>query len=159
MLATQLNTLVGLLQPPVNPTDPNAPPGAPGHSVLFRFRTPHCAVRRGMTDYTSNRSDLAIGGFGVHRQVPRRAERLGSPVVDRHGVRNAGRFKEAIPAFEQVKRYKDSPRVPEALYQQGLSYLALKQQAPAQKIFQQIIKQFPGTTSAIMAQQRLTPAR
>lgn len=162
MLATQLNTLVGLLQPPVNPTDPNAPPGgAPGPLGAVQIQdSPTALYDAAMTDYTSNRNDLAIEGFSEFiAKFPDAPNASEAQWWIGMAYYNAGRFKEAIPAFEQVKRYTNSPRVPEAFYQQGLSYLALKQQAPAQKIFQQIIKQFPGTTSAIMAQQRLTPAR
>jgi tol-pal system protein YbgF len=162
MLATQLNTLVGLLQPQVNPTDPNAPPGgAPGPLGAVQIQgSPTALYDAAMTDYASNRNDLAIEGFtefiATFPDAPNASEAqwwIGMAYY------NSGRFKEAIDAFEKVKAYKDSPRVPEAYYQQGLSYLSLKQQAQAQRVFQQIIKLFPGTISATMAQQRLTPAR
>lgn len=162
MLATQLNTLVGLLQPQVNPLDPNAPPGgAPGPLGAVQIQgSPTALYDAAMTDYASNRNDLAIEGFtefiATFPDAPNASEAqwwIGMAYY------NAGRFKEAIDAFEKVKAYKDSSRVPEAYYQQGLSHLALKQQAQAQSVFKQILKLFPGTTSATMAQQRLTPAR
>lgn len=162
MLATQLNTLVGLLQPPVNPTDPDAPPGgAPGPLGAVQIQdSPSALYDAAMTDYASNRNDLAIDGFTEF--IAKFPEAPNAPEAQwwiGMAYYNSGRFKEAIQAFEKAKTYSDSPRVPEAFYQQGLSYLALKQPAQAQKVFQQIIKQFPGTTSATMAQQRLTPAR
>jgi tol-pal system protein YbgF len=163
MLATQLNTLVGLLQPPVNPTDPNAGPGgAPGPLGAVQIPdSPNALYEAAMGDYTGNRLPLAIEGFTEYvTKFPDSPNAADAQFWIGMAFFNQGRFKEAIDAYDRViQRYKTSERVPEAYYQQGLSYANLGQRVQATRIFQQIVKQFPGSTSAIMAQQRLTPAR
>jgi tol-pal system protein YbgF len=164
MIAAQLNTLVGLLHSPVNPTDPNAPPGAsdtPLGAVQLPD-SPTALFESAMGDYTSNRLPLAIDGFTQYvtdnPDSPRAAE---AQFFIGMAYFNDKKHKEALTAFGKVVTdYKDSTEwAPQAMYQQGLTYLELGQRAQAQKIFQQVIKQFPESNSAIMAGQRLTPAR
>lgn len=162
MVATQLNTLVGLLQPPVNPTDPNAPPGsAPGQIGSVQLPdSPTAIFSAAMSDYTANRLPLAIEGFSQYVEdyptSPNAAEAqwwIGMAYF------NDKKWKEAIDAFDKVIRnYKGHEKVPDALYQQGLTYLQMGQRPAATKIFQQLVKEYPGSTSAILAQQKLVPA-
>jgi tol-pal system protein YbgF len=162
MVATQLNTLVGLLQPPINPTDPNAAPGsAPGQIGSVQLPdSPTAIFSAAMSDYTANRLPLAIEGFtqyiSDYPNSPNAAEAqwwIGMAFF------NDKKWKEAIDAFDKVIRnYKGHEKVPEALYQQGLTYLQMGQRGAANKIFQQLVKEYPGSTSAILAQQKLVPA-
>jgi tol-pal system protein YbgF len=159
MVAEQLNTLVGLLQPPVNPS-PDALPGTAG-SALGSVKlqdSPSQIFELAKSDYAGNRLPLAIEGFTdfVTRfpQAPNAAE--AQFFIGQAHFANKS-YKEAIEAYGKViTNYKDSQWVPEAYYQQGLSYVNLNQRAQAQKIFELIIKQFPGSTSAILAKQTLT---
>ena len=162
MIATQLNTLVGLLQPAVNPIDPNAPPGtAPGSLGVQLPDSPTALFQAAMGDYASGRWSLAIDGWtqyvAQYPDSPRAAEAqffIGEAnFADK-------KFKEAIEAYGKViTNYKGAERVPDAYYQQGLSYLQLKQSGAANKVFNQLIKEFPESASATLAKQKLSPAR
>ena len=161
MVVTQLNTLVGLLQPPINPTDPNAAPGsAPGQIGSVQLPdSPTAVYQAAMGDYTATRNALAAEGFTQYvKDYP------GSPLAAEAqwwtgmAYFNDKKWKEAIDAFSKVvQNYKGHERVPDALYQQGLTYQQMGNRAQATKIFQQLIKEFPGSQSAILAQQKLTP--
>jgi tol-pal system protein YbgF len=160
MLAEQLNTLVALLQPPVNPVNPDAAPGStPGPLGTVRLpESPNKIFELAMADYAGDRLPLAIEGFTdfVTRfpDAPNAAEAQFF-IGQSHFARKA--HKEAIEAYGKViANYRDSQWVPEAYFQQGLSHLQLNQRAQAQKIFEGIIKQFPGSPSAMLAKQRLT---
>jgi tol-pal system protein YbgF len=162
MVATQLNTLVGLLQPPVNPTDPNAPPGsAPGQIGTVQLPdSPTAIFQAAMNDYTANRLPLAIEGFTQYvNDYPSSPNAADAQFWIGMAYFYDKKSKEALEAFGKVVRdYKGSDKVPEAMLQQGLTYLQMGQRPAAIKIFNQIVKEFPGTTSAILAQQRLAPA-
>ena len=160
MLATQLNTLVGLLQPPVNPTDPNAAPGtSPGQIGSVQLPdSPTAIFQAALGDYASNRFPLAIEGFtqyiGDNPSSPRAAD---AQFYIGMAYFNDKKNKEALDAFDKVvKTYKGSPQVPDALFHQALIYLQLKQNGAATKIFQQLVKEYPETPSGMMAKQRLS---
>jgi tol-pal system protein YbgF len=161
MLATQLNTLVGLL----TPNDPSAPAsssaGQGGLGDVKISESPTALFQSAMADYTGNRLSLSIEGFtefvSKYPDLPQAAEAQ-FWIGQSHYFQ--GQYKEAIEAYDKVvKQYKDSEKVPDAYYQQGLSYSALKQPGQAQQIFRMIVKEYPKSTSAILAQQKLTPAR
>lgn len=161
MVATQLNTLVGLLQPPVNPTDPNAPPGSsPGQIGNVQLPdSPTAIFQAAMNDYTANRLPLAIEGFTQYvTDYPTSPKAAEAQFYIGMAYFNDKKGKEAIDAFDKVvKNYKGSAQVPDALFQQALVYMQLGQKAAANKLFQQVAKEFPETSSGMMAKQRLSP--
>jgi len=160
MVAEQLNTLVGLLQPPVNPVNADAPPGsAPGQIGAVRIPdSPTRIFEAAKSDYSSsNRLDLAIEGFTEFvtkfPDLPNAAE--AQFYIGQAHFQNKN-YKEALAAYDKViTNYKDSKWVPEAYYQQGLCYVNLNQRAQAQKTFELILKQFPDSTMAILAKQMM----
>lgn len=162
MVATQLNTLVGLLQPAVNPIDPNAAPGsAPGQIGTVQLPdSPTVVFQNALGDYSSNRFPLAIEGFtqfvADNPQAPKAAE---AQFYIGMSYANDKKPKEAIDAFDKVVRnYPDAKKeVSDALYQQALAYLQLGNKAEATRIFQRLVKEFPDTPSGMMARQRLNP--
>jgi tol-pal system protein YbgF len=161
MVATQLNTLVGLLQPPVNPIDPSAPPGtAPGQIGSVQLPdSPTAIFQAAMNDYTANRLPLAIEGFTQYvNDYPTSPKAAEAQFYIGMALFNDKKGKEAVEAFDKVVRnYKGSPQVPDALYQQALVHMQLGQKAAAMKLFQQVAKEFPETASGMMAKQRLSP--
>jgi tol-pal system protein YbgF len=162
MIATQLNTLVGLLQPAVNPLDPNAPPGtAPGSLGVQLPDSPTALFQAAMGDYASNRLPLAIDGWTQYvTQYPDSPRAAEAQFFIGEAYFADKKFKEAIEAYGKViTNYKGDERVPDAYYQQGLSYLQLNQRAAANKVFNQLIKEFPDSASATLARQKLVPAR
>jgi tol-pal system protein YbgF len=155
----QLSTLTNLLQPPVNPTDPDAPvaavpPSPDGPAVP---PSPTTLFNQAMSDYFSNNLDLAIEGFQEFVEkfpdapdAPKAQYYTGLSYVDQR------RYKDAIAAFAKViSDYKDSDWVAQAYYSQGNAYEGLKQPAAARVAYQNVIKLFPNSTEALLAQQRL----
>jgi TolA-binding protein len=129
MIATQLNTLVGLLQAPVNPTDPNAPPGS-GTGPLGSVQLPDSPTAlfdAAMSDYAANRLPLAIDGFTQYlSQYPDSPKAADAQYWIGEAYFYDKKFKEALEAYDKViKNHKGSERVPDAYYQQGLAYLQL----------------------------------
>ena len=157
MIATQLGTLVGLLQPAVNPTDPNAAPGPGPLGSVNLPDSPTAIFDAAMGDYTAGRLPLAIEGFtqyvAQHPDSPKAAEAqfwIGMAYF------TDKKPKEAIEAFDKVvKTYKGSEFVPQAMLQQAVTYQQLKQTANANRLLNQVIKEFPDSNSAIIARQRL----
>ena len=159
MLADQLNTLVSLLQPPVNPLTPDQPAAGPPSS-LGTVRLPESPTRlfeAAKSDYISNRLDNAIEGFtefvAKFPDAPTAAEAqfwIGQSYYLQR------KFKEALAAYDTlIATYKNAAEVPDAHYQKGLCYLDMGQRVEARRTFELIVKTFPGTASAMLAAQKL----
>ena len=54
-----------------------------------------------------------------------------------------------------ISRFPNSPRVPTAMYKRALQMQASKKTADAKRLFQQIIKRFPRSDEAALADERL----
>jgi tol-pal system protein YbgF len=178
MVADTLNNLVSLLQPPVNPVnaDGSAPSAAvpsgqtpvPGSAGLGSVRvpdSPNALFDNAMQDYMSNHLDNAVQGFDEFLQkyptAPKAAEaqyRIGMAYYLQ------GKYKDALAALGKVvANYKNAGEVvQDAYFQQGLCYLELNQKTEARQLFQRLIQMYPGTTDALLADQKLKnmgPAR
>lgn len=156
-----LNTMLNLLQPPANPSSTDTLNGRPGASPLGNATAPVSPTKafddaRG--DYLSGHWDLAIDGFKEYVQkYPDSPDAAQAQMLLAQSYYQQGKYRDALPAFAKiVSAYKTSEWVPEAYYMQGLCYDALNQKAEARRLFQQVIKDYPNSTSAIQASQRLT---
>jgi TolA-binding protein len=66
------------------------------------------------------------------------------------------RFQEAIDEFERVFAfYPSSNKVPASLLKIGYSHLELQQPSMARSVFQQLVRTYPQSQSAIKAHGRL----
>jgi tol-pal system protein YbgF len=110
-----------------------------------------------MDDYLSNNLELAIEGF--QEFVAKFPEAPDAPKAQYYvglSYHDQRRYKDAIAAFGKViTTYKDSEWVAQAYFSQGGAYEALKQPGAARAAYQNVIKLFPNSTEALMAQQRL----
>jgi len=166
MVAEQLNTLVGLLQPPVNPSTgvTPAPGGSPATAAAGPLGgvkvpdSPNALFEAARVDYMSNHLDNAIGGFNEFLQkfpdapnAPDAQFQIGMSYYYQQ------KFKDALTAYGKViSNYpKAGEVVQDAYYQQGLCYIELNQRADARRTFQEIVQKFPGSTKALLAQQKL----
>jgi tol-pal system protein YbgF len=171
MVAEQLNTLVGLLQPPINPSVDGsgaaAPPaGAPsgpgaGATALGGVKvpdSPNGIFDAAMADYMSNHLDNAVDGFNEFLQkyadapnAPQAQFQIGMSYYQQ------GKFRDALTAYGKViSQYGTAGEVvQDAYYQQGLCYIELNQRTEARRVFQEIVQKFPGSTKALLAQQKL----
>jgi len=67
-----------------------------------------------------------------------------------------GKYEKAILEYEKViKNYSKGNKVPNALLKQAFSFLKLGDQASTKLLLQRVIKDYPGTTPARIARQRL----
>jgi tol-pal system protein YbgF len=155
----QLSTLTSLLKPAVNPVDPDAPaanlgpgPGGPGLPP-----SPTSLFNQAINDYYGNNLDLAIEGFQEFlEKFPDSPDAVRAQFQIGQAYSDQRRYKEAIAAYAKViSGYKDAEWVPQAYYAQGLAYDQIKQPAAARAAYQAVIKQFPESTMALLAQQRL----
>jgi tol-pal system protein YbgF len=173
LLTDQINALVSLLQPAVAPVEPAAPgaPGSPGDATQpGGTRAPLGAVNlppssnslyeSAMGDYLAGRFDLAIEGF---REVVKLFPT--APAASRAQLKIGDSFyqkkmcREAVPEFQKVMSdYRDSEAMPDALFLQGVCYSDLGRRTDMQRVFEQLIKQYPDTAQALQARQRLDPA-
>ena len=54
-----------------------------------------------------------------------------------------------------ISKYPNSPRVPTAMYKRALQLQSAKKTAEAKRLFQEIIKRFPRSDEAALADERL----
>ena len=153
----QLTTLTGLLQPPVNPTDPDAAVPTPAAGAAALPPSPTRLFNQAMDDYLGNNLELAIEGFEEFvAKFPDAPDASKAQFYIGQSYFDQRRYKEAIAAYGRViSNYKDSPEVAQAYYAQGRSYEELRQPAQARAAYQNVVKLFPNSTEALMAQQRL----
>ena len=75
-------------------------------------------------------------------------------LAETHYVRR--QFKEALPEFTKVTtQYPQSAKMPDALLKIGYCQGELGDKAAARTSLQQVMRQFPDTTAARLASQRL----
>lgn len=66
------------------------------------------------------------------------------------------RYDDAILSYDTVvKKYKDSPKVPEALYKEGVAFMKMGDKETGELILQQLIKDFPKTDAAQKAKKAI----
>jgi len=76
-------------------------------------------------------------------------------LAETHYVR--GQFAEALPAFRKVlEEYPQSAKLPDALLKVGYSQIELGDRNAARTSLQEVMRQFPDTTAARLASQRLS---
>ena len=75
-------------------------------------------------------------------------------LAETHYVR--GRYNDALPVFRRViEQYPQSDKVPDALLKVGYCQDELGDRAAARQSLQEVMRQFPDTTAARLASQRL----
>lgn len=158
MLTDQLNSLVAVLQPQVNPTDPNAPAGSSSPlGAVTLPESPTAYFNQAMADYQTGKFDLAIDGFeDVIAKFPSSPQAAEAQFWMAESYYSQGKYNDAVAQYGKlISTYKQSSYIPDAYLMQGISYEELKQPANARKMFQQVVKLYPQSSAAIQAEQRL----
>jgi tol-pal system protein YbgF len=160
MLTTLLNQMLGLLQPAAPPpgVQTSAPdPAAPAPGAVSMPPSPATYFNQAMSDFMSNRLDMAIDGFKDF--IDKFPTATDAPKAQMHiadAYFQMGKYREAVAAASLViSKYKDSDRVPDAYITLGSSYQGLNQKADAQRAFEQVMKLYPNSNAAPLAKQRL----
>jgi len=162
MITTQLNTLVSVLQPAVNPADPNAAQGGNGPlSGVNLPPSPMTVMSAAEGDYMSGKYDVAISGFReVIDKFPNSPQAADAQFRIAESLYQQSKCREAIPEYDRlVKTYKESTHLPDAIFMQGVCYDDLKQTANATRMYNQVRSQYPNSDAAILAAQRLNQRR
>jgi tol-pal system protein YbgF len=161
LLTDQINALVSILQPPVNPDDPDAPnttPGAaPALGAVTMPESPALYLTEAMNHYFASRWDLAIEAFEeIIEKFPGTPQAASAQLQLGQSYYQQGKYREAIPEYQAlISTYPQSEHLPEAYLMQGLCYEGLDQRTNARKMFQQVIDRYPESQQAIQAEQRL----
>ncbi len=149
MVATQLNTLVGLLQPPGQPDRPER-----AARILAGSDRQRPAPGLAHRDFPGGDERLhgespSTRDRGIHAVRHRLSRRPRRP--PKHSSTSAWSYfndkkgKEAIDAFDKVvKNYKGSAQVPDALFQQALVYMQLGQKARGEQALSASRQGIPG---------------
>ena len=169
LLTDQLNALVNLIQPVAPPE--NAPAGsaanqpgasapAPGAAPLPAVSlpsSPATLLQSARNDYSSGRYDLAIEGFQEFLETfPTAPEAASAQFEIGESYYQKKMCQEAIPAYQKVvDGYRSSDVVPDALLMLGVCSSDLGRRAQALAFYERVIKDYPDSTPALVAKQRL----
>ena len=126
------------------------PPPNPGVQPQRLFDT-------SWSDYTAGNYTLAIQGFESYlRAFPTSNRALEAQLHIGEALAWEKKDMDAIAAYDRViANYPGSPSVPTAYYKRGISFERLGEPARARESYEALIKQFPDTQEATLAQQRL----
>jgi tol-pal system protein YbgF len=162
LLTDQINALVSILQPAVNPDDPDALSTAPGATpgllgAVTMPESPAMYLTEAMNHYFASRWDLAIEAFEeIVEKFPGTPQAANAQLQLGQSYYQQGKYREAIPHYQRlITTYTQSEHLPEAYLMQGLCYEGLDQRTNARKMFQQVIDLYPESQQAIQAEQRL----
>ena len=146
---------------PGDPTASGTPGGpatgaapSPGPSPII---APQKLYDNAFADYSAGQYDLAIIGFETFIKTSPRSELADDAQLNiGNALYAAGKFKEAVPALQQViSGYPQSNSVAAAWYKLGLTYEQLKQSDQARKAYETVTKNHEGTIEASLARQGL----
>ena len=133
---------------PTGPVTPSNPPSLIAPQKLYD---------NAFSDYTAGQYELAVIGFETFIKTSPRSELADDAQLNiGNALYAAGKFKEAVPALQQVvSGYPQSNSVPAAWYKLGLTYEQLKQADLARKAYETVTKSYEGTIEANLARQGL----
>lgn len=175
LLTDQINTLVQLLQPtlpeaqrPAAQAAPSTPagsadagtPGEPAPSALDPVIIPQSATaifQSAYGDYLAGRYDSAIEGFReLIQQYPDSPDAAAAQFWVAQSFNLKKDCRSAVPEYRRfVENYRSADDRDEGLYMLGWCYNDIGQRADAQHTYEQLIAEYPDSTWAIMARQRL----
>jgi tol-pal system protein YbgF len=145
------------VDPTASGTPGAATPGVtppPGPAPII---APQKLYDNAFADYTAGQYDLAVIGFETFIKTSPRSELADDAQLNiGNALYAAGKFKEAVPALQQViNGYPQSNSVAAAWYKLGLTYEQLKQADLARKSYETVTKNHEGTIEASLARQGL----
>lgn len=144
--------------PPVEPTDPAAPPvQQPPATGGGSGADPKALYDSAYNDYLKGSYDLALRGFQEYLDNFPNTDLADNAVywIGESYYRQR-RFRQAIEQFDAVlSRYPRSEKIPGALLKKGYSHLELGERSQGVVQLQHVIRQYPTTDEANLARQRL----
>jgi tol-pal system protein YbgF len=144
--------------PAADPAFSATPPAAATGSAPPPGLSPQRAYESAYSDYTAGHYEIAIEGFETFLKFfPRHMNADDAQLNIGNALYNAGKFKEALAAFQRViSDYPKTETIPSAYYKLGVTYEQLKQPELARQAFETILKEFDASVVEYMlARQRL----
>jgi tol-pal system protein YbgF len=144
---TELGVAPGTTPSPISQGATTAPPGVQPQKLFEASRA----------DYYSGNYELAISGFDTFlKYFPKSAQAHEAQLLIGESLFNSKKHIEAVAAYNRViANYPGSPSVPQAYYKRGTSQQQLGEAAQARESYETVLKQFPDSQAATLAQQRL----
>ena len=112
------------------------------------------------SDYTAGNYSLAVQGFESYlRSFPRSARAHQAQLYVAESLAMEKKDSDAIAAYDRViANYPESASVSTAYYKRGIVFERMGEPARARESYESVIKQFPDSTAATLAKQRLEAA-
>jgi TolA-binding protein len=151
-IVTQLNVQRTTYDPVLGPPD-----GAPAASAVVDVgESPKTHFDRAYSDYTLAQFDLAIRGFQTYITNFPGEKADDAQVYICLSYLNSGKYPEAVDACETaIRNYPTSDKLADAYLRKGMALKSLKQIPQAREAFERVVKGFPDSSEAVLANQQL----
>jgi len=146
---TDAGTTPGATPPPSN-TAAGTASVAPGTS-------PQRLWDMAFAEYGAGQFDLAIMGFESYvKSFPRSDQADDAQVYICSAYLNDGNYEKAVESCDvAIRTYPEGNALAEAYYRKGVALQSLQRLEPARESFEHVLKAYPDTVAATLAQQRL----
>ncbi len=146
----------GAATPGTSPVGPVPPPATVAATPPSGIQ-PQRLWQSSFADYTAANYSLAIQGFESYlKYFPKGQQAHEAQLYVGEALALDKKDAEAVVAYERViANYPGSTSVPTAYYKRGVAFERLGEPGRAKESYDAVIKQFPDTSAATMAQQRL----
>jgi tol-pal system protein YbgF len=146
----------GATTPGTSPVGPVPPPATAAATPPSGIQ-PQRLWQTSFADYTAANYTLAIQGFESYlKYFPKGQQAHEAQLYIGEALFQDKKDADAVVAYERViSNYPGSASVPNAYYKRGLSFEHLGEPGRAKESYDAVIKQFPDTSAATMAKQRL----
>jgi TolA-binding protein len=148
----------GQVPVPVSPAAAPAASAPPAAAVPIAPGTsPQRLWDMAFAEYGGGRFDLAVMGFEAYiKSFPKSDMADEAQVYICSSYLNGGDYQKAVDACDvAIRTYPGGNALPEAYYRKGVALQSLQQVAPAGAAFEHLVKTYPDTVAATLAQQRL----
>ena len=134
-----------------------APGGVPPPPTPPMGGSPTQAWDTANADYMAGQYDLAVLGFEAYiKNFPKSERADDAQVAICASYLNANKNQQAVDACDlAIRTYPGTNSIPEAYYRKGLALSNLKDLAGARAAWETLIKNFPDSSLALLAQQGL----
>lgn len=145
-------------QPPAAAPSTTAPAAqAPAAMPIAPGTSPQRLWDMAFAEYGGGRFDLAVMGFEAYiKSFPKSDMADEAQVYICSSYLNGGDYQKAVDACDiAIRTYPGGNALPEAYYRKGVALQSLQQLAQAGAAFEHLVKTYPDTVAATLAQQRL----
>jgi TolA-binding protein len=152
-IVTKLSVDRTTYDPVLGPPD-GAPPVAAGAGAIGESPTKHWNTA--YSDYVQAQYDLAVSGFQTYIKNFPGEKADDAQVYICLSYLQSGKYAEAVDACETaIRNYPTSDKLADAYLRKGMALKSLKQIPQAREAFERVVKGFPDSSEAVLANQQL----